>query len=96
VSRADNEGANILAQQASGYDVKQGKFRMMDKAVIHEVLDVQAEGGDVSQGNSSVREVCTDWRQALRDCIKNLGSKKDRNIRRQSLKYTIIGDELYR
>jgi hypothetical protein len=32
----------------------------------------------------------------MQDCIKDPSSEKDRNIWHQSLKYTIIGDELYR
>jgi hypothetical protein len=40
--------------------VKRGKFRVMDRAVIHEVLDVQVEGSDISEEESSGREICAD------------------------------------
>jgi hypothetical protein len=32
----------------------------------------------------------------IRECIKNLGSMKDRKIRCQALRYTMVDDELYK
>jgi hypothetical protein len=32
----------------------------------------------------------------IRECIKNLGSMKDRKIRYQALRYTMVDDELYK
>jgi hypothetical protein len=40
--------------------------------------------------------IWTDWRLLLLECIRDLGKTMDKKVKRQVLKYTSLGDDLYR
>jgi hypothetical protein len=64
VSKKCNE-ANRLAQQASRYEVKRGKFKVMARSVLHEVLNVQVDGGNVDPEGDPGKENQQDWRWTM-------------------------------
>jgi hypothetical protein len=53
--------ANMLAQQASGYDVRQGRFQINRRPASCNVLIMYGDGGE-SVSNNTTKE--DDWRQA--------------------------------
>jgi transposase InsO family protein len=88
-----NVRANMLAQQASGYDVKKGKCKIKGEPGYSDVMAIRgADDGTAHNGESEK----TDWRDELSKCISELGKVKDRKVRRQALKYVVINDVLYR
>jgi hypothetical protein len=49
--------------------------------------------GETRAGQEGKEE---DWRERIKECIKNPSTVTDGKARRQALKYTMIDDELYR
>ena len=106
--REENGQANALAQQASGYDVRKGKFNVRklmqieaELQVLNEpVKPVEATGLTAhSSGNTdSVTEKTKDqnWRVPIISYLKDPGRGAERNIRRAAFKYILIDNELYR
>jgi hypothetical protein len=92
VSRKENAIANMLAQQASGYCVEDGKFEVrvaprVGNAMVHEIEN--EVDNDIKAGR-------VDWRTELMEYIKEPGKIKDRKVRRRALKYVVIDNMLYR
>ena len=59
-------------------------------------IDVSSSGREQQRAEQPNNVVSTDWRKLLIECLQDPSSTKDRKVRRQVLKYTLIGDELYR
>jgi ribonuclease HI len=93
IPREDNARANKLAQQVSGYDVRHGKFEAKQKPTLCDVMVMQGEH-DESVGDTLVME--EDWRLRLISYIKNPSGTRNRKVRRQALKYTIVDEKLFR
>jgi ribonuclease HI len=93
IPRGSNVRANTLAQQASGYDVRRGKFQVRQRSTMGTVLAMHGVS-DESTGGSN--PVSNDWRKVLIDYITNPGCSMDRKVWRQALKYTVIDGVLYR
>jgi hypothetical protein len=78
-----------LTQQASGYEIKQGRFIAKDRSAVHNGMIIQKEEsiqtGEESEGNS----VPEDWRWKIIHCIKKPGEVKDQKVWRYSLKYNV-------
>jgi hypothetical protein len=97
VHREANMEANYLAQQASDYRVKRGKFAVNRKPAVQLEIVVHVNNYDQSGSEPGVdTSTSDDWRRVIRECIKNSGNTKDIKVRWQVLKYTIWEDELYR
>jgi ribonuclease HI len=90
IPREENTKANTLAQQASGYDVCRGCFKVKHKPMTSGAL--LALGGDEGIEEPAV----DDWRKTLMDHINNPNHSRDKKVRRQALKYTLIDGKLYR
>jgi hypothetical protein len=98
-----------LAQDASGYRIKRGKFHntenlITDTGPIPQVTGRPVEGfgpfGVVrkvllidSAGNE---DEASDWRTPIINYIRNPSVRMDRNVRRTTFKYVLMSDELYR
>jgi hypothetical protein len=91
IQREDNQAANRMDQQASGYNVKRGKFRVGEGHVLQDIMNMDGDGVLTTDEG-----VSADWRTLIRECIMKPEASNDRKIHRQTLKYTVIGDELYR
>jgi ribonuclease HI len=91
IHQEDNQAANRLAQQASGYNVKRGRFSVKGRPTSQDIMNIEGEGMPASGEN-----VTKDWRVPLRECIMEPGTSRGRKIHRQALKYTVIGNEPYR
>jgi hypothetical protein len=69
VSRDENKVANCLAQQATGYAVKRGRFSVVEKPTSCDALDANesaaTEAGDAIAG---------DWRTVIQRCIADPGA----------------------
>jgi hypothetical protein len=54
--------------------------------------------GGTSTCESSTGQECKEenWRERIKECIKNPSAVRGRKVHRQALKYTMIDDELYR
>ena len=106
--REENGQTNALAQQASGYNVRKGKFNIRKPMQIEaelQVLDepvtpVDSTGLTVQSPentNSAVeRAEDQDWRVPIVSYLKDPGRGAERNIRRVAFKYILIDNELYR
>jgi ribonuclease HI len=87
-----NVRANMLAQQASGYDVRQGRFETKRRSDSCNTLVVHGTNSKSADNDATKKD---DWRQVLIDHINNPGHTRDRKIKRQALKYTMIDEGLY-
>ena len=106
--REENGQANALAQQASGYDVRKGKFNIRKLIWIKaelQVLDAPVRPVDATDltdqstenTDSAVeRAEDQDWRVPIISYLKDPGRGAERNIQRAAFKYILIDDELYR
>jgi hypothetical protein len=92
VNRGANVMANTLAQQASGYDVKKGRFEVKCEPGFGNIMAIQeAKGGVVWV----IKAGEVDWRSELIDCINEPRVIKNRKTRCQALKYVVIDGTLY-
>jgi hypothetical protein len=66
ISREANTRANMLAQQASGYAIKRGKFEVKSILTKHDVLVIQ---GHDDKSTDDYRLTDSDWRRMLIRCI---------------------------
>jgi hypothetical protein len=97
-----------LAQDASGYRIKRGKFHNIENLItgtgpIPEVADCLSEGSGPSGvtrkfllTDSADKEAdASDWRTPIINYLRN-PNVRDKNIRRTTFKYVLMSDELYR
>jgi hypothetical protein len=59
-------------------------------------VEVFAEGSKPLGENLTQEQMTEDWRSAIRECIQDPNKVKDRKVRRQALRYTLLEGELYR
>jgi hypothetical protein len=108
ISRVENWRANDLAQDASGYRIKQGKFHITKNLITDAgpVLQVADRPGAGSGPSGVARGVLliesadnkaneTDWRTPIIDYLRNPNVRTSKNIRRTAFKYVLMSDELY-
>jgi hypothetical protein len=109
ISRVENHRANNLAQDASGYRIKRGRFQSIENLVsgagpIPQAVDHPS--GD-SRLSGVIRKVllidladnevdASDWRTPITNYLRNPNIRTDKNIRRTAFKYVLMSDELYR
>jgi ribonuclease HI len=109
ISRVENHRANNLAQDASGYRIKQGRFHNTENLItcvgpIHQVADRPSENSGPSGVARKVLLIDSADNEAdANDCItpiinylRNPSIRTNKNIRRTSFKYVLMSDELYR
>jgi ribonuclease HI len=96
VHRSKNEQANSLARQASEYEVKRGKFYVKDMAIVQEVSEVLTRGDEVSRDGVPGEKTVEDWRYVIKECIQDPTKVRDKMVRHQALRYTLLDGELYR
>jgi ribonuclease HI len=109
ISRVENHRANILAQDASGYRIKRGKFHntenlITDTGPIPQVAGCPGEGFRPSGVARKVLLIdsagneadASDWRTPIINYLRNPSVRTDRNVRRTTFKYVLMSDELYR
>jgi hypothetical protein len=79
VPREVNVRANMIAQQASVYDVKKGKFKIKGEPGYSDVMAIWGADDGIAHNSESEK---TDWRDELSKCISEPGKVKDRKVRR--------------
>jgi ribonuclease HI len=83
VPRKDNEMANALAQQASGYQIRRAKFGVRPRPMIGTVLAIQSGAEDNGRGEVAPE----DWRRVLIEYILEPGRLKDRKNQLQGTRW---------
>jgi hypothetical protein len=109
ISRVENHRANNLAQDASGYRIKRGRFHNTENLItgtgpIPQVADRSSEGSELSGVARKVLLIdsanneadASDWRTPIINYLRNPNIRMDKNIRRIAFKYVLMSDELYR
>ena len=109
ISRVENHRANNLAQDASGYQIKRGKFHNTENLItstgpIPQVADCPSEGSEPSGvtrkvlliDSASKKVDASDWRTPIINYLRNLSVRTNMNVRRAAFKYVLMNDELYR
>jgi ribonuclease HI len=107
ISRVENHRANNLAQDASGYRIKRGKFHNTENLITGPIPQVTDRLSKDSGPSGVTRkfllvdpadnEVDTsDWRTPITNYLRNPSIRTNKNIRHTTFKYVLISDELYR
>jgi ribonuclease HI len=109
ISRVENHRANNLAQHASGYRVKRGKFHNTKNLITSARPNPQVTNRPREDAGLSgvIRKVllidsadneanARDWRTPITNYLRNPNVRTDKNIRRTTFKYVLMSDELYR
>jgi hypothetical protein len=109
IPRIENHRANNLAQDASGYQIKRGKFYNTEDPItstrpISQVADRLSESSGLSGVTRKVLLIdsanneadTSDWRTPIINYLRNPSVRTDKNIRRTAFKYVLMSDELYR
>jgi hypothetical protein len=95
VPREENEAANELARQASGYMIRRGKFLVKWRPTACHAMDTQVEGHKSAMEERNLVGEAKDWRQGIKKCIEDPSDVRDRKLSLQALKYTIVDGDLY-
>jgi hypothetical protein len=95
VHQSQNEWANRLAHQASGYEVRRGRFYIKKESAMHDEVGIFAEEGETLGEGLTWEQITKDWRSAIKECIQDPNKVKDRKVRCQALKYALLDGELY-
>jgi hypothetical protein len=98
-----------LAQDASGYRIKCGKFHNAENLInnagpIPQVANRPGEGSGPSGVARKVLLIdsagneadASDWRTPIINYLRNLSVRTNMNVRRAAFKYVLMNDELYR
>ena len=98
-----------MAQDASGYRIKRGKFHKTENLITSakpnsQVTDrprVDAGPSEVTRkvlliGSADNEADASDWRTPILNYLRNPNIRTDKNIRRTTFKYVLMSDELYR
>jgi hypothetical protein len=67
-----------------------------ERLAVHDVMIIKEENGEQIGGEKEGNSTPEEWRRNIIHCIRNPREVKDRMLRWQSLKYTILDDDLYR
>jgi ribonuclease HI len=108
IPRVENHRANNLAQNASGYRIKRGKFHNTEDPItgtrlISQVTDRPSESSGLSGVTRKVLLIdstdneadTSDWRTPIINYLRNPSVRTDKNIQRTTFKYDLMSDELY-
>jgi hypothetical protein len=87
VPRDNNVQANMLAQQASSYEVRRGRFEVKQKPMSCAVVD--------NHDGLNWDKEQEDWLKELIDYIGNPSGAQGRSVRWKALSYTLINGKLY-
>jgi hypothetical protein len=92
ISRDKNSRANFLAQQASGYNVERGQFFIQKEPMFGGINNIERSNSGHKKFETELQDGMdnADWRKPLIKCLQNPSNTKDRNVRRQVLKYTLM------
>jgi hypothetical protein len=98
-----------LAQDASGYRIKRGRFHNTENLItgawpIPQVVDRPSRDSGLSGVSRKVLLIdsvdneadASDWRTPITNYLRNPNIRIDKNIRHTTLKYVLMSDELYR
>jgi hypothetical protein len=98
-----------LAQDASGYRIKRGRFHNTKNLItgagpIPQVADRPSKDSGLSEVTRKVLLIdsadneadASDWMTPITNYLRNPNIKIDKNIRRTTFKYVLMSDELYR
>jgi ribonuclease HI len=109
ISRVETHRANNLAQDASGYRIKRGRFHntenlITDAGPIPQVADRSSKDSGLSGFTKKVLLIdsadneadASDWRTSITNYLRNPNIRTDKNIRHTTFKYVLMSDELYR
>jgi ribonuclease HI len=109
ISRVENHRANNLAQDASGYRIKRGRFHNTENLITGAgPIPQAANRPSKDSGLSGVaRKVllidsadneadASDWRTSITNYLRNPNIRTYKSIRRTTFKYVLMSDELYR
>jgi hypothetical protein len=109
ISRVENYRANNLAQDASGYRIKRGRFHNTENLITGagpypQVADRPSRDSRLSWVTRKVLLIdladneadASDWRTPITNYLRNPNIRTDKNIRRTAFKYVLMNDELYR
>jgi hypothetical protein len=107
--KVENHRANNLAQDASGYRIKRGRFHDTENLItgvgpIPQVADRPRRDAGPSGVTRNVLLIesadneadASDWRTPILNYLRNPNVRTDKNIRRTTFKYVLMSDELYR
>jgi hypothetical protein len=108
ISRVENHRANNLAQDASVYRIKRGRFHNTENLItgtgpIPQVADRPSEDSGLSGVARKVLLIdsadneadVSDWRIPIINYLWNPSVRMDKNIRRTAFKYVLMSDKLY-
>jgi hypothetical protein len=97
-----------LAQDASGYRIKRGRFHNTENLItgagpIPQVADRPSRDSGLSRVTRKILLIdsadnkadASDWRMPITNYLRNPNIRTDKNIRRTSFKYVLMSDELY-
>jgi ribonuclease HI len=109
ISRVENHRANNLAQDASSYQIKRGRFHNTKNLITSTgpILQVSDRPSKDSGLSGVARKVllidsanneadASDWRTPIINYLRNPNIRMDKNIQRTAFKYVLMSDELYR
>jgi hypothetical protein len=109
ISRVENHRANDLAQDASGYRIKRGRFHNTENLItgtgpIPQDADRPCKDSGLSGVARKVLPIdsvdneadASDWRTPIINYLRNPNIRTDKNIWRTAFKYVLMSDELYR
>jgi hypothetical protein len=103
ISRVENHRANNLAQDASGYQIKRGRFHNTENLItgpISQIADRPSKDSvpsEVLLVDLADNEADTsDKRTPITNYLRNPNIRTDKIIRRTTFKYVLMSDELYR
>jgi hypothetical protein len=98
-----------LAQDASGYRIKRGRFHNTENLItcagpIHQVADRPSENSGLSGVTRKILLIdstdneadASDWRTHIINYLRNPSVRTDKNIRCTTFKYVLMSDKLYR
>jgi hypothetical protein len=106
--QVENCRANNLAQDASGYQIKRGRFHNTENLITSAAPNSQvSDHRGVGTGSSDVaRKVllidsagnkvdAMDWRTYIINYLWNPSVRTDKNVQRTTFKYVLMSDKLY-
>jgi predicted neuraminidase len=108
ISRVENHRANNLAQDASGYQIKRGRFHNTKNLItgawpIPQAADRPSKDSGLSGVTRKVLLIdsadnesdASDWRMPINNYLRNPNIRIDKNIQCTAFKYVLMSDELY-
>jgi hypothetical protein len=63
---------------------------------MHDEVEIFAGESEPLKEGPAWEQATKDWMSAIKECIQNPNEVKDRKVRCQALRYTLLDGELYR